>query len=703
MTAPARAARLAAGILMAVPLAAPGGLVGARAAGAPVGWSAVTTPAGRAFQLVEPAFTLRLPPGSADLTVTTPQHPQPFLLPVVALVGRTQLPVPVRFAASAAGAQLTLSTIAGSAGFCETTLVTGSAAFFTVKVLAQTGPAAGPVEFFDGGTKGTAMRPVTGGYTPDPEAPAALTAAPQVVVGQLGTRYSDPFSPPPLMVGLDTSAGWLGLGFVGVPNASVMGYQPGGGLAVNFPLATLAGFQDRGAGGRVPPPATPDVPGTRPAAGTWLGFPRLVVTVAGSPTAALGTYSAALSALGLARAAYPPGTRPAWWRWPFADTWGEQFLVDGLTTRRPLTAAWVRQMVADWRTRFGLQHFTVVIDHGWESELGSAIPSAGFGGLSGMRALINQLHAEGLRVVLWWPLWLEQRTPQGPRVRLDPTAPGFGAAMQAAMRTMLGSGPGQLDADGIKFDWGYLVPQPSVTTFARPADGVGAAAILYYLQLLQRAAVAVDPTVLLDGEAAAPQFDAVEGMLRLYDASTNLQWSQRATIAAIADPKVAIDGDGFLMASTQAAPHLVSSTVYGTPALYYTTQWGGGQPIPPAEAHDLGLVLNLSAQLGQGEAVPLADGGWAYQAGGRVVAETLAGDYGLVVFQLSSCGRPVAAEVVTTVAGPLAVPVSPGSTVAGVAAQPGGAIAATEQAGLASFPAVPGVLYTLRYQAAACP
>ncbi len=657
------------------------------------------TAGARAWQLVEAGYTLTLATGSCDLHIRTAGQPATFTLPLTALVGRSALPAPTAFVAAAGGAALTLDTAGGASGLLLTTVVTGSPSFFTVKVVAAAGPSPATPNFFDGGTPATVMTPVAGGYTPDPSV-AALSPDPTVVVGELGSRYSEPFAPPPLMVGLHTPVGWVGLGLVGVPNASIIGYQPGGGLAVNYPLATLATFADRGAGGRVGPP-TPVAGAPPAAAGTWLGFPRFVVTIAATAPEELTAYDQALSALGQASVAFPPGTRPAWWSWPVADTWGQQFLVDGLGSKRPFTSGWVLSMVAAWQQRFGLQHFTVVIDAGWESRLGSAIPSAGFGGIAGMRRLIDTLHAEGLRVVLWWPLWLAQSVTGGQRRIIDPTLPGFPAATQAAMRILLGSGPGELDADGLKYDWGYIDPQPVTAHYANPADGLGAAALFHYMQILARAAWTVQPQALIDGGAAAPQFDSLESMLRLYDALTSLQWSARAAIAAAADPEVALDGDGFIMDGGQALSHIVSSAVYGTPALYYATQWAGGQPIPLAEAHTIGLILNLSAERGQGEALALPDGAWAYVVHGVVTARTL-GDLAMVVFRTSPCGAIVGGTVVGAAAGPVTMPLPPGVTAVQVADAGNPALSATIAGGAAAFTIAAGIAYQLTLSGATC-
>ncbi|OYV75062.1 MAG: hypothetical protein B7Z70_11235, partial [Acidithiobacillus ferrivorans] len=266
--------------------------------------------------------------------------------------------------------------------------------------------------------------------------------------------------------------------------------------------------------------------------------------------------------------AAPPGRRPSWWSWPMVDTWGQQLLTGAARNSPKYTAAWVLNFASQWRQQFHVRHFTLVIDAQWQARLGDPTPSSRFGGFSGMKALIARLHSEGIRVMLWWKLWTDQ-LPDGKVVRYDPTQPGFTTLLSSQVDQMVGPGPSSLGADGLKLDWGFLVPPPSAEQLARPQLGLGAAVLLRYMRILSSAAWRADPTSLIDASAVAPQFGGTEDTLRLYDAHRASTWSYRAEIVSAVDPNSAIDGDGWALLSSQAIPHIVASSVFGIPSIYY--------------------------------------------------------------------------------------------------------------------------------------
>jgi hypothetical protein len=162
---------------------------------------------------------------------------------------------------------------------------------------------------------------------------------------------------------------------------------------------------------------------------------------------------------------------------------------------------------------------------------------------------------------------------------------------------------------------------------------------------------------MVDASAAAPQFAAVADTVRLYDAWSPVEWDRRAAIVAAVDPDMLIDGDGWQVDAASIVPHTVSSTVYGTPAVYFSSTWMGHHPIPPALSSQLGAVVGLSAAKGQGHAVALPDGEWQYQVGNAVTARTFAGERAVVV-RPAQCTPTWQATVASTVPGRLLVPVN---------------------------------------------
>jgi hypothetical protein len=365
-------------------------------------------------------------------------------------------------------------------------------------------------------------------------------------------------------------------------------------------------------------------------------------------------------------AASPPGSRPAWWSNPLVDTWGEQMATHAQRGSAAFGVDWVRRFVQDWRARYHVQHFTVVIDSRWQQRIGDAMPDVvRFGGLAGMRALVDELHAQGLHVLLWWPMWAhridvipvsaKQARLLQPEHIIDPTSPEFQTTMAATMQQLLGTGPDDLAADGLKLDWQYDIPEG----LARPEAATGALALYRYMDEVHTLAHALRHDAMIDASAAAPQFEAVADTIRLYDAWSTAEWDRRAAIVAAADPEMLMDGDGWQADARDIAAHTVSSTVYGTPAMYFSSTFVGGRAIAPDLSNALGAVMSLSDLKGQGVAVPLAGGEWQYEVGRLVTAQTFANDQALVV-RAPVCTPTWHAGVVSTVSGRLLVPLAGG-------------------------------------------
>jgi hypothetical protein len=78
-----------------------------------------------------------------------------------------------------------------------------------------------------------------------------------------------------------------------------------------------------------------------------------------------------------------------------------------------------------------------------------------------------------------------------------------------------------------------------------------------------------------------------------------------------------------------------------------------GRPIPPALAEEVGTVVALSPDKGQGRARSLAGGDWEYVTDSAVRARSFAGGTGLVVWRSAGCGTALAIT-----GGRMALPVS---------------------------------------------
>lgn len=580
--------------------------------------------------------------------------------PLVMLAGRSSIAGGVRVQVQRSAGALTATARTATGKLVSEATVSLAANFFTISFRAVLGPAAGSAPaFFDDGEAGLDWTGILQRLSPDPRG-TVLSAQPSVRVGQ-GTA----FSPPPFDLELGARAGWMGLGLVQVPDATHLYVNADGSVGVNYPLRLLATIRDRGAGGLV------GHSGGRP----LLAFPAFVFTFSSGPWNGLTAYHDALQSLGQAPQASPPGTWPAWWSYPIVDTWGQQMVAGAARTSSLYTSAWVRRFVSAWRARFGQRRITVVLDSQWQARIGEAQPSSRFGGVAGLRRLVSEFHQEGMKVVLWWPLWIlgadcpgltgkaalgcatnPNHAAAGVRRRIDPTAPGFAATTLAQMRLLLGHGPGEIGADGLKIDWGQLTPDPNVVRLSRPQLGVGAAALLLYLTTIHTDANQVAPGSLIESSAVAPQFGATTNMIRLYDAWGEATWQLRARIVSAVDPGTLIDGDDWAIQSDQAVAHAVSSTVYGTPAFYFLNHFTDGEPISPSLARTLGTIMSLARSKGQGRAGAFPDGNWGYWVNGRLTARTLGEDNAVAVYGPARCGIAPDVTVVSAVTQRIPVP-----------------------------------------------
>lgn len=660
---------------------APGATRGAAAAARPVAGATGVEPIpdrGAPIRIVEPGYQIWARPDSAVVTVATPQGRVYTDLPLT--VRAPLLPPAVRAHTAVDGDGLLVRLTDARGAALEQALVRPSAKWFTVSLTARAG-AAPATAFFHDGIRGIDTATVSGGFTPDPRLPAA-TRLPSV-----STSGWRPFAPPPLGIELRTDPGWVGIGLVEVPNATTMGIDRDGAVRIDYASRPEGTIVDLGAG---------------PPVGDVLRYPSFVVGVAADPWSGLRIEHDALDRLGMATVASPPSARPPWWSEPFVCTWGEQVALHAERDSPRFTAAWVRQFVASWRRRHAVQAFTVIIDSRWQSSLGEVAPDpVRFGGAEGMRRLVDDLHAQGLRVLLWWPMWVHgaprpptdsiRPPPPGPAPIVDPTAPDFDATMARTMRDALGGGPGELNADGLKLDWTYDIPSPE--RLANPERASGALAIHRYLEGVHVAAHAVRADALVDGGAAAPQFAGVEDAVRLYDAWSEADWDRRATVVAAADPGLLIDGDGWEANADDVMAHAISSTVYGTPAMYFDTTWADGAPIPEDLARRVGAVLSLATLKGGGVAEPLTGGDWQYTVDGAVTARSFEGDTGIVV-RPPTCTPVWRATVVSAVARRVTVPVTGGRLLSAADAA-GHAVAATTATGGVVLTARAGTVYVL--------
>jgi hypothetical protein len=530
------------------------------------------------------------------------------------------------------------------------------------------------VDFFSDGRNGLDLSGESQGWTPqsgpDVTPASQYMAQPFVSTTERAINGTNAyaFAPPPLDLALDLTAGWMGIGLVRLPDADFMGIAapgatpdartlvriPTGAVAVDYPLQILSRIRNRGHGGT---------------SGGMIQFPSFVLTFGSGPYQQIGSYSAFLRGTGVAPQ-ISTAQDPGWWHEPLVDTWGEEeFMRIGAFGHDPdpYDAGWVERFAADYQSTYHLTHFTLIIDAAWQVDsipdhpVGGPQPSTRFGGYAGMRRMIDQLHHMGIKVMLWWQSFLSAPDSLAKRMgvlhngRIDPTSPNFPAYVRTVTQRLLGSGPGDLDADGLKLDYDYDSPQAVGYPYVNPSLGVGTAASYRYFSTFTADAHRVKPGALITAGIAAPQYAGVFDMVRLNDAieirgaSAEDEWEARARLVSESMPGMLIDSDGGNIDSKGALEHFLAATVYGTPDNYFLDHWIDGPAISSSEAAAIGALQGLAAIKSPGRAEMRSPGNWMMLGcGGQVDAEDLEAAPDARGLRVTVDGLPVVAADVWT-------------------------------------------------------
>jgi hypothetical protein len=306
-----------------------------------------------------------------------------------------------------------------------------------------------------------------------------------------------------------------------------------------------------------------------------------------------------------------------WWHRPIICGWGHQcyqadlFRVRSSPERQPDNAAYTLSTQATYRDivgvldRHNIPWGTLVIDARWF--LAGGLKNLDAGRWPDLRGLIDVLHGQGRRVLLWWSPWDPEGVPEGECIRylpghgdrqnrpgrlskfgapspgkkiaVDVTLPVVRERIREQIRVALSAEPGCWNADGFKID--HVSAAPGIYGMSFPADSArlfGVEAAHEALGLIYRAAKDVKPDALVVGQSPNPYFADVQDMVRLGDiyarqARTVLpEMRFRARMARIADPGVLIDADGWPMPSLAAWREYVREQPrLGVPSLYYAT------------------------------------------------------------------------------------------------------------------------------------
>jgi len=316
------------------------------------------------------------------------------------------------------------------------------------------------------------------------------------------------------------------------------------------------------------------------------------------------------------------GPMPAapWWIRPLFCTWGEQMqrAPNINNARQILSADLVRETAKILRDKLGTADFNIIIDLQWFEYLGdyTAHPAT-FGGEPGLRALIDELHAAGHKVLLWLaPFALDRNAqvvaanrPEGMlRIRSseqstnpeflpvrDFTHPRMREQYREVVHRLLN--PNGLNADGLKLYYLYECPDPRNLIFHDPSWASGDQLWAKVLALTAEAARAAKPEALLTISSAMPYLQHDAGAILLNDNLTRspLPWWQRARVVSRAMPGTLIDTGGWALFPQDAAAHWMTAPVYGIPSLYHATMLDERVPMTDADYRRLAAAWMVYA------------------------------------------------------------------------------------------------------------
>jgi hypothetical protein len=445
--------------------------------------------------------------------------------------------------------------------------------------------------------------------------PSAVPAVLGVVGDADAGRLNAVFSPPPLAFGFSREA----------PTSAT---EPPGGdwlaLWLRAPVEQLTMTAVRYApidGGFL---LECDYEGHTDVDGSWTS-PTIVLRPVGSAWSVLEQYRADLVAHDFAPAtSIEP--KPVWWSEPIFCGWGAQCaraahqrhgvadpdadappdasVVEEVTTVRS-APSFAREDVYDqFMARLAanaIRPGTIVIDDRWQSTYGTG--EVDLDHWPDLRRWIDERHAEGRKVLLWWKAWDAEGIPveecvrnaAGGAVTVDAGNPAYLERLAGVIHHLL-SAEG-LDADGLKID--FTQRGPSGESLVGTQGVWGIAALHRLLSTIAEAARAARPDPLLIAHAMHPSFADVCDMVRLNDVSKRDvlrrrvpvvdQLRMRHAIASRVLPDRLIDTDQWPMPNRgEWLSYLAAQAEYGVPALYYLESMDrSGEHITP---EDLALV-----------------------------------------------------------------------------------------------------------------
>ncbi len=328
---------------------------------------------------------------------------------------------------------------------------------------------------------------------------------------------------------------------------------------------------------------------------------------------------------------------PAWWHEPIFCGWGQMrydyradheghengnFINVTFYCTEQLYRNYVNMMAAH-----GINPGTIIIDMGWAENPALHTPSSKR--WSDLRGFIEEQHARGRKVLLWYTPVVTQGLPdeacmtlKGKPVCPDPTSPVYQAILANEIRMMVSSEAGCLNADGFKIDftqntpsengrftsyinsfWGLINETNEAYMYPRLAERQeliqthgpkwGVEILKEYIRLIHENMKIHKPESLLITHTPNPYFTEVVDVLRLNDLDGECQdvlgvMQNRAKIARMCSQNWLLDTDNDLMvdkarwrAYIQLQPQL------GIPDTYYASAIAQSQEQFAEDDYDL--------------------------------------------------------------------------------------------------------------------
>jgi len=287
----------------------------------------------------------------------------------------------------------------------------------------------------------------------------------------------------------------------------------------------------------------------------------------------------------------PAEAAPDWWSKPIFCGWGQQCRLRDKTPGSQ-SIDFARQDI--YRTftagldRLRLPVGTVFIDDKWQKHYG--LLDVDEEKWPDMRGFVEEQHACGRHVVLWFRGWKAEGLPEdecilkenGSVFSADPTNPRYLERLKKAVYHLLSPDEGCMNIDGFKLD--FMDNHPRVRGMKIYEPGVFGLEIMKRLyDAIYRFAKAAKPDALINASCAHPYFAENCDQFRLHDFDSDIRnpistMRFRADFAHAVMPEVSLDTDGFSAPTKyQQLRVLLAAARLGVPDLYFFPEGFSGE------------------------------------------------------------------------------------------------------------------------------